>query len=768
MVSQVLIEVSDRSDPLEVSVHRHQSIVVHLLFLVSGFCAIVYQVAYQRVLGLFAGSDSISVAIVVGAFLLGLGLGSILASAFVDKLSRRAVIFAFALCEFAIAAFAIVSKIFFYDFLFGRMVALSDDRGLVFLIAFLALLVPTLLMGFSLPLLSRNVARGIDTASEKLSKLFAINTFGAAVGAFVAGFILIGTVGYEITIYFAAVLNVAVGASALLLGWMFTVDRAAFVKTQQTQGGENVSIVAEWCALVFLSGFLAISLEIIWFRIISIALLSSAYTFAIVLGMLLFGDAIGIFIGSTFVRLIKVPRSSFCMLQGAIILVAITTLWVLAPVTSELVRSVARISASRAIVILLAVGSFIVPPAILLGLSFPITQKAVQNDTALIGRRVGLIQFANILGNTAGSVITGLVLLQYIGTTESIRILLGVGFVFTCVAVVESKGSSQWRSVWLAFPVALLILLFGFPTNLRFYAAINLVDATNAILAEDRTGISLLVKKSPTEARLYLGGRVQSTVPFRDGHMVLGLLGPLIHPNPQSALVVGLGTGGTAYAAGSFHTIKRVKVVEILATHYTVMREFAALGGYTGVERYLVDKRYELTVGDARHVLFTDPEKYDLIESAEVFPNVSNSGFIYSVEYFRQLRSRLNPGGLCVQWAPTPRIRATFAAAFPYVLDVVDSYRHVMVGSERPIDFNMDNVIDRLLDPDTRTYLAAAQWDADAVVQLFRDRQATVWKQPDDARAVDVNTDLFPKDEFNHGCANGSCVDYVRNHASRK
>jgi spermidine synthase len=731
------------------SVHRHQSIIVHILFFISGFCALAYQVTYQRLLGLFAGSDPISVAIVVGAFLLGLGLGSLLAGAFVDRLSRRAVIFAFALCEFAIAAFAMASKVFFYDFLFRRMVELSDDRWFVFLIAFLALLMPTLLMGFSLPLLSRNVARAIDTASEKVSRLFAINTFGGAVGAFVAGFILIRTVGYEMTNYLAAVLNVAVGVSALLVSWMSPVDHAVFVKSEAPRVTESVNVVAEWCVLVFLSGFLAISLEIIWFRVISIALLSTPYMFAIILGMLLFGDAIGILIGSALVSRIKVSRSFFCVLQGGIILVAITTLWILAPLTSQLVRSVDSISASRAIVILLAVGAIIVPPAILLGLSFPITQKAVQNDAALIGRRVGLVQFANILGNTAGSVITGLVLLQYIGTAGSIRLLLGTGFVFACVALIEPNGTSgRWRSAWLAVPVTLLLWIVSFPTNLRFYAAVNLVNATNAILAEDRTGISLLAKYSPTKAQLYLGGHPQSSVPFLEYHMVLGLLGPLIHPHPQSALIVGLGTGGTAYAAGSWRTIKRVKVVEIVATHYAVMREFAALEGHTGVERYFVDKRYELTVGDARHVLFTDPKRYDIVEADAIRPNDSNSGFLYSVEYFRQVRSRLNPGGLCIQWAPTPRISDTFAAAFPYVLDAVIGNLRVMVGSARPIDFNSDNVIGRLLDADTRAYVADAQWDADAIVQLFRNGQFTMWMHPGDARAADVNTDLFPKDEF--------------------
>ena len=194
--------------------------------------------------------------------------------------------------------------------------------------------------------------------------------------------------------------------------------------------------------------------------------------------MLLFGDAIGIVVGSALVSHVKAPRSFFCMLQGAICLVAITTLWALVPITSELVRGVDWISARRAIVILLAIGSIIVPPSILLGLSFPITQKAVQNDAALIGRRVGFVQFANILGNAAGSMITGLVLLQYIGTTGSIRLLLGTGLAFTCVALIESKGTGgRWRASSLAVPVALLLLLVSFPTNLQFYAAVHLVDA---------------------------------------------------------------------------------------------------------------------------------------------------------------------------------------------------------------------------------------------------------------------------------------------------
>src|SRR6516165_2322345 len=132
-----------------------------LLFFVSGFSALVYQTAWQRMLGLFGGSDSISAAIVVGAFLLGLGLGSLLASTFADRLTDRGAVFAFGLCETGVAAFAIASKVIFYDFLFTQMAAIADSRALTFLVAFLALLIPTLLMGLSLPLLGKGIVRNI-------------------------------------------------------------------------------------------------------------------------------------------------------------------------------------------------------------------------------------------------------------------------------------------------------------------------------------------------------------------------------------------------------------------------------------------------------------------------------------------------------------------------------------------------------------------------------------------------------------------------------
>ena len=152
----------------------------------------------------------------VGAFLLGLGFGSLLASMFVDRLSARGAVLAFAACEFGIAAFAIASKFFFYDFLFGRLEAFSASHVAIFVAAFGGLLLPTLLMGMSLPLLAKGLARNIEIAATRIGLLYGVNTLGATAGAFGAGFFLIGMVGFEVAIYCAATINVAVGAGAIV------------------------------------------------------------------------------------------------------------------------------------------------------------------------------------------------------------------------------------------------------------------------------------------------------------------------------------------------------------------------------------------------------------------------------------------------------------------------------------------------------------------------------------------------------------------------
>jgi spermidine synthase len=177
------------------------------------------------------------------------------------------------------------------------------------------------------------------------------------------------------------------------------------------------------------------------------------------------------------------------------------------------------------------------------------------------------------------------------------------------------------------------------------------------------------------------------------------------------------------------------------------MEHYRYLVRRVAVDRVLSDERYERRVGDARHVLLTTPERYDVVEADAMYPRTSNSGMLYSIEYFRQVRARLRPRGIAVQWAPTPRVVNSFLAVFPHVVQLTDL--RILLGSDRPINFDLEALTRRFQDdPAVRAALEAAEWNIDEIAKFVGTSQVKVW-QPNSARPQgDVNTDLFPRDEF--------------------
>jgi spermidine synthase len=739
---------------------------LYAVFFLSGLSALVYQTAWQRMLGLFGGSDTIAATLVVGAFLFGLGLGSLWAASFADRLSARRAIQAFALCELGIATFALSSRLLFYNVLFGELVGLAGSATLVLAVVFLALLPPTVLMGMSLPLLSRAIVVRIETASSQIGWLYGVNTLGAAVGALLAGFYVIGTLGYEVTVYLGAMLNLLVGAGALLLALGL---RGEAVRAPNTSISLTLRAIPSqvwfWSLLVFVSGFLIISLEIVWFRVLGVLMQTNAYAFSLVLAVFLAGDALGIVYGAWVVRRVADPRQFFQWLQGAVALYALVSLGLLC-LTHEWLdlprwfvdassygsyrsgsRTFLRFLVNFGVTVFVAL-----PPAFLLGMSFPITQKAVQDDPALVGQRVGVIQLFNILGNAAGAVVTGLVLLHWLGTAGTLRLVGVVGLVFVVALFCERaregelSGLPGWatrRPAQAIFVALLVLVVVLFPTNTRFWMRLHgTAPGAGALVGEDRTGVAVL-RPGPQRRLLYIGGHTQSQVPFSLVHGALGVIGALVHPNPRSILVIGHGTGGTPYASGVNPTTERIRVVEIVEPVFSVMRHFARESEGTIVGSLFSDPRFERSVADARHVLFTDARRYDVVQADAIYPWSSHGGLLYSVEFFRQVRERLREGGICVQWAATERTVASFLSVFPHVVRVNDA----LLGSDRPIAFALEAMAERLHGP-ARPYVVAGGWDPAAIVGWLSARPVTVWAPGDPRGDRDVNTDLFPKDEY--------------------
>ncbi len=723
--------------------------IVTALFFLSGFSALIYQTVWQRLLGLFGGSDTVSASLVVSAFLAGLGIGSLAAGLFADRLSRRRALLLFALVEILIGAYAAVSIPLFHDVLLGMLIELSRSRALTFAVAFVALLIPTVLMGLSLPLLARALVADIDKAAGRISVLYGINTLGAGIGALVAGFWLIGAFGYWPAVLFGAACNGLVGLGALVAAGsrgLEAEETPAGTALRSVDAGAGERTVRTWCVLVFASGMLAVALQVAWYRLIGTMLQGNAYGFPYILGLLLVGDAAGLFLGARLVARIVEPRQLFIRLQAAMVLVAvigILGLFGLAGVdgATALLVNVDRfqLPTANTVALSLVTALLVVPASVLFGLTFPLAQRAVQTDPRLVGHRVGMIQLANILGNSLGGLITGLLLLRFFGTAGTLVVLLLAGAAFALVLTVEAPA--RRRGLGLAAASVAVALLV--PSNDVFWSRLHGVNPRqSAEVAEDHTGLAVLRRFENGFHRMYIQGHSQSCLPVCTVHAYLGALGPLVHPSPKSVLVVGIGAGGTPYAAGSNPATEKVRAVEIVAPVLTLIERFVASDGRFGMKRLKEDKRFEIVVGDGRHDLFLAGRTYDVIEADAILPHTAFSGLLYSREYFEKVRDHLAPGGIAVQWAPTERTINTFRTVFPHVVYAAPA----LLGSARPIAYDPQALARRTEEPAIRAHLLAADVNLDELRRIMLTRTPVVWSEV--GPAGNINSDLWPKDEY--------------------
>ena len=346
-----------------------------------------------------------------------------------------------------------------------------------------------------------------------------------------------------------------------------------------------------------------------------------------------------------------------------------------------------------------------------------------------------MLQAANIAGCVAGSLVVGLGTLTWIGSAGTVRMLAVVGAV---LAVVGAKVASR---VFVVPAIALLALALAGPDNDRIWTRLHGLAAAGVMVDEDATGVVALAPEGGGAWRLFVNGRSHSTLPFGGLHTTLGAAPAIVHPAPASVAVVGLGSGDTAWAAACRGETRQVRVFEICAPEHRLLRRLAATGAGGRLAAFLDDPRLELILADGRNALERGGESYDLIEMDALPPSSPYSGTLYSVEFFAMCARRLQAGGLMCTWAPTPRVRATFAEAFPYVLEMADG--RVLIGSRSPLAVDAAAWKRRLDELEVRDYLGSTRADrvwAHMVGARLASRGAAT---------IAVNRDLDPKDEFN-------------------
>ena len=732
-----------------------------ILFFVSGFTALLYQVVWQRMLGLFSGSDVRSVTIVVASYLLGLGLGSLLGGRLSDRLSRRSAVQTYGLCNLGIAVFAAFSRFLFYDLLFRQWGSLAQSTGWTLLIVFVSLLIPTVLMGVSLPLLSKAISDRADQAAPQIGRLYGVNTLGSGLGALLGGWYIVGTLGYERTVYFSAALSAIVGLIAYGIAARFRTEEtvAPIAPIQPTQGNAREWGVVEWGGLVFLSGFAAVSLEILWFRVLDTVLQSIAYTYAHLLAFILVSNALGSLVGARVVQSIRNPRQVFLWIQGGVAAYSLLAIWLLSlywqahPI--DLRSDIGfldphHLDGTVLFKYLVLPLVMMVPPNLLLGFYFPLVQKAVQTDDRQVGRRVGLIQVANILGNTVGSLVTGLLLLDRWGTSTSLRFLglLGLGFVLlSFVLMRRANGSKKILAIGLAIVLGMTAVFF--PNNTRLWAALHGIPPRQYfVAAEDSTGVAA-VTEVKQQGILLASGQAQANFPYLHVHALLGSIPALLHPHPAQVMIIGLGSGGTAHTIGVNPLTRSVQVVELLGAELDILKAYAKMPLGQPLSFLFHDPRYQFIVGDGRRELTLSDRQFDIIETDAIYPWRSRAGLLYSQEFFQEVQAHLAPGGFFVEWNTAPEVEQTFHSVFPYVTQLsLSGDLYVLIGSDRPIDFDRQVLLDKLGTSAVTEFLGKAGVNLEAIRQDVRTAEVQTHSQAKDGQPDPANTDLFPRSEY--------------------
>jgi spermidine synthase len=696
---------------------------LNLLFFLSGFSALVYQVVWLRLLSLTFGVTVYAASAVLTSFMGGLALGSWLGGRLADRIRRP--LAAFGVVELLIAASALAVP--FQLDLAGALYAAIHARvtdGFFALTAArvicsgLVLLVPTTLMGASLPLLSRHVSETGGGAARRVGLLYAANTAGSIVGTVLAGFVLIGGIGVASTTRLAALMNVAAGLGALALSRIRRrdeldsptnppgVERAPSTATVSFRERRAVLIV------IALAGFAGLALEVVWFRLLLLIVPATSYAFSTMLAIVLLGIAAGAAIAAA-----RIPRSPDPLRTLARMQIATA---VLVPLSMAALAYTYSIGWKTSGTIQACVVAML-PATTLMGATFPYALAIwLRGAETRLASRVGVLYAINVCGAVLGSAAGAFVLLPIAGGRRSLLILAALYAAAGCAVAIARGGKSSTPTVATA-GVLVVLTAFVLPDLDATVLARRYGRGEQPVFHAEGVQTTVRVHRQAGGTRvLYLDGLHQAndSESMVRLHAEIGHLPMMLHPDPQRALVIGLGGGVTAGAV-AMHPHTQVDVVELSSTVVAAATLFSHANGDV-----LTRPNVRLRVDDGRNYLALTDQRYDAVTADIIQPIHAGAGNLYSVEYFRLARSVLRPGGVMLQWIGHREsehyrlIMRTFLEAFPDA--TLWSGGALMVGGLEPLRISRETYERRLANPDVRFALTRIGLDTfDALLNRF-------------------------------------------------
>jgi spermidine synthase len=739
--------------------------VVLALFVASGAAGLVYQVVWSRELVLVFGNTTQAVATIVTAFMAGLGFGSLIGGRLAGTSARPLRLYG--LVELTVAGMAVLLPFAFAGLaeLYRGMWPSLVERpaqltGVRFILALAAVAPATFLMGMTLPLLTRYLVRTLDEAGARLGELYAANTIGAMAGTLLGGFVLIEFLGLRLTSYVAVALNLLAGLGALALSRRWETAPAGAGSRPERPPRPRVprSFLPRRRAVLaatFVSGFVALALEVLWTRMLAEGTGSNIYVFTRILAIFLLGIAVG----SYLYRRLSRPEGERLGGLG----LCLAGIGVLAQATVVLGSGVLGEAGAKVGTTLV-----LVPATILMGYAFPLAGRLATPSAEAAGGSVGLLYAANTAGSILGSFGAAFVLAGTLGTNGSILLLGGLNLLAGAVLfAAEPAGRARTVSVGPAGRArAVSVALAGLAVLGLVASSLDLpVTRTRTENELRRTGLPVTHAEDelatvdtvggPARGRRLLVGGVGMTSLTVDTKL-MGYLSKALRPDAGDFLVIAFGMGGT-YRSG-LQLGLRTDAVELSPTVPSRMPVF-----FPDAERFLDHPKGRVIVSDGRNYVRLSRQTYDMI-AVDPAPPIESAGSVvlYTREFLTEGKARLRPGGVFMLWIPyalplddfKEHVR-TFAGVFGHVRLVLSPGRHgvFMFGSDAPLEFTDSAVRQVLGSPaairDLNDVPDHPPTDADGWVEVVRRSQ---WLADEEVRAFVGSgpqiTDDRPRSEY--------------------
>ena len=690
------------------------------LFFLSGISGLLYEVAWTRMLHLLFGDTVLAVSTVLASFMAGLALGSFWSGRYVDRRPRVLALYAGLEAGIALSAVllpvALGSLTPLYVWLHQYLHASVWVFGVVrFLLAFCLLCVPTALMGATLPVMSRYIVRNDATLGWSVGTLYALNTAGAVLGCFAAGYLLLGRLGLSRTVWIGAALNLAI-ALVVWVGQRWAGEPHTPESPPRLSGETpGATVVYDrrivhrvlWC--FGLSGFTALSYEVIWTRALTFFIGNSTYAFSAMLTTFLCGLALGSLV---FARLSDRRQNVLALLGvlqvgiGAYAMLTIAILGHLFYGLDAWWEGFSNAYWGTALwLTFLKTFVVILPPTLCMGGTFPLVGRIVAPGPHAVGRGIGTAYAVNTLGAIAGAWVSGFVALPLLGMHHSLGLtaLLSVGV----GGVLLASGSVPRLRQGLLYSGALglLIVVMVATPRLRFGDIAGEPEKEVLRYEEGVAGVVKVATDIYDRKLLSINGwsvagtgtpnlDVALVNDYPEVQKMLAHLPMLLHPAPRQVLVIGFGAGGTAWSLTRHAALQQLDIVEFVPG---VIR---AAGFFPEVNHgVLSDPRLRVIIDDGRNYLLVTPHTYDVVSVDTLDPKHAGNGNLYTREFYELSQRALKPGGIFVQWLPYHQvdnaslkmIARTFQHVYPHATMWLNRFKGytLLLGTREPLHIDM-------------------------------------------------------------------------------